>query len=58
MIILCRSYFIKLIFLYFKVSKNKMYLINNKCINFGEIFLPQSPKGAVNSEVDFMMDGS
>lgn len=35
-----------------------MYLIINKCINFGEIFLPQSPKGAVNSEVDFMMDGS
>lgn len=35
-----------------------MYLIINKCINFGEIFLPQSLKGAVNSEVDFMIYGS
>lgn len=39
---------------YFKVSLNKMHVTINKCINFGEIFLPPPPKDTVNSEVDFM----
>lgn len=33
-----------------------MHLTANKCINFGDIFLPPPPKGAVYSEVGFIMD--
>lgn len=34
-----------------------MHVTINKCINFGEIFLPPPPKDTINSEVDFMTGG-
>lgn len=47
-------------FLYFKFSKNTMpvQLVINKYINFSKICFPLPPKGANNSEIYLMMDGS